>query len=388
MSKKYTYKEVKAIVENLGFELISKEYLNCKEKLILKDKEGYLYYSIFDNIRNSYYPEKFNKNNPYSIQNIKLWMKLNNINLELLSKEYVNNSNKMVLRDIFGYYYFTSLNNIKDCSKFEKRNPYTIQNIKLWCKLNNKQFELVSDIYNGSTSKLKWKCLKEECGEVFYRSWDYILQGLCCFYCNCLANKNPELAKEWHPTLNGELTPYDVSFSSDKHVWWECSKCKNEWYARIADRNNERGCPECNKPKGLNHWNWKGGITPLNFYSRSFIYLWKRESMKNCNYRCVITGEVFNVVHHLYSFSNILTESLNELGLQPRGDISEYSDIELKLIEEKIVELHNKYPLGVCLTDETHKLFHSLYGRVNNTPEQFEEFKNNLCLEVKNNCLI
>ncbi len=27
---------------------------------------------------------------------------------------------------------------------------------------------------------------------------------------NCLATLNPELAKEWHPTKNGKLTPFDV----------------------------------------------------------------------------------------------------------------------------------------------------------------------------------
>ena len=34
-----------------------------------------------------------------------------------------------------------------------------------------------------------------------------------------LAINRPELAKEWHPTKNGNLTPVDVSTGSNKNVW-------------------------------------------------------------------------------------------------------------------------------------------------------------------------
>ena len=55
--------------------------------------------------------------------------------------------------------------------------------------------------------------------------------------------------------------------------------------------------------------------------------------------------------------------------------ISEYSKEELNNITNLCVELHYKYELGVCLTEEEHKLFHSIYGRENNTIEQYKEFK-------------
>ena len=62
---------------------------------------------------------------------------------------------------------------------------------------------------------------------------------------NCLATKNPELAFEWHPTKNGDLTPFDVTPGSDKKVWWICEK-GHEWQAVIASRNhNGRYCPYC-----------------------------------------------------------------------------------------------------------------------------------------------
>ena len=39
-------------------------------------------------------------------------------------------------------------------------------------------------------------------------------------YTKSLAETHPDLAAQWHPTKNGELTPYDVTAGTDKSVWW------------------------------------------------------------------------------------------------------------------------------------------------------------------------
>ena len=62
---------------------------------------------------------------------------------------------------------------------------------------------------------------------------------------NCLATLNPELAKEWHPTKNGKLTPFDVSIGSNKKVWWKCDKGDDHvWKVSVNSRNNS-DCPFC-----------------------------------------------------------------------------------------------------------------------------------------------
>lgn len=59
---------------------------------------------------------------------------------------------------------------------------------------------------------------------------------------------NPELAKEWHPTKNGGLTPFDVFASTNKYIWWLCPICGYEWKAKGSNRNvGKRGCPHCAK---------------------------------------------------------------------------------------------------------------------------------------------
>ncbi len=65
---------------------------------------------------------------------------------------------------------------------------------------------------------------------------------------NCLATTNPDLAKEWHPTKNGGLTPYDVV--DYKKAWWKCDKGDDHvWNAIIKSRNNGRDCPICEGKK-------------------------------------------------------------------------------------------------------------------------------------------
>ena len=62
---------------------------------------------------------------------------------------------------------------------------------------------------------------------------------------NDLATKMPELAKQWHPTKNGEFEPTNVTVGSGKKVWWHCDTCGNEWAAVIGNRSKGSGCPKC-----------------------------------------------------------------------------------------------------------------------------------------------
>lgn len=75
---------------------------------------------------------------------------------------------------------------------------------------------------------------------------------------NDLQTLNQELAKQWHPTKNGNLKPTDVTVGSGKKVWWFLSYndyrtdfCYNfEWQAFINNRNKGAGCPYLTIYKG------------------------------------------------------------------------------------------------------------------------------------------
>ena len=56
---------------------------------------------------------------------------------------------------------------------------------------------------------------------------------------------HPQLAAEWHPTKNGDLTPENVTYGSNKKVWWLCPK-GHDYQAKIGNRAMlGRGCPYC-----------------------------------------------------------------------------------------------------------------------------------------------
>ena len=59
---------------------------------------------------------------------------------------------------------------------------------------------------------------------------------------------HPEIAIFWHPTLNGQLSPSDVSKGSDKRVYWLCKK-GHEYQSRVKDRIKANGCVVCSNRK-------------------------------------------------------------------------------------------------------------------------------------------
>ena len=65
---------------------------------------------------------------------------------------------------------------------------------------------------------------------------------------NDLQTTHPDLAKEWHPSKNGNKTAQSVTYGSSKRVWWLCSECATEWKAAPKERSAGKGnCPECTK---------------------------------------------------------------------------------------------------------------------------------------------
>lgn len=141
-------------------------------------------------------------------------------------------------------------------------------------------------------------------------------------------------------------------------------------------RRHGIGCIKCIKEQisKENSRLWKGGITPLHNYLRKKIEPWKTDSMKCCGFKCVVSRKNFDVIHHLYGFSEILKETMDNLNIPICEEINQYTDVELKLIEGECLKLHYKYGLGVCLTEDIHKEFHSIYGQKNFTINDFKEF--------------
>ena len=118
------------------------------------------------------------------------------------------------------------------------------------------------DVSSQSNKKVWWKCDKGEDHE-----WEASIYNVgrnkssSCPFCagrkvsksNCLATTHPEIAKQWHPTLNAELTPFDVIAGTYKKVWWKCDKGEDhEWLASCVNRKKGASCPICTGRKVVN----------------------------------------------------------------------------------------------------------------------------------------
>jgi hypothetical protein len=119
--------------------------------------------------------------------------------------------------------------------------------------------ELTADMFSyGSKFKAWWVCPNGH--EPYRTAISNRTSGCGCPACGAesrrvtkrkprpgrsLSERFPEIAREWHPTKNGDLTPADVSYGSRSYmVWWLCPNGHS--YQMIPNRRTSgSGCPTC-----------------------------------------------------------------------------------------------------------------------------------------------
>ena len=67
---------------------------------------------------------------------------------------------------------------------------------------------------------------------------------------NDLAALYPDIAKEWHPTKNGDAKPEQFLPKSNQYAWWQCGK-GHEWRTKIYHRVEGSGCPYCSGERAI-----------------------------------------------------------------------------------------------------------------------------------------
>lgn len=160
------------------------------------------------------------------------------------------------------------------------------------------------DVYKvtkGSDKKSWWIC--SNCKSNYDTKLYHKAKGSNCPYCagkkvnhtNSLSSNNPELAKEWHPSKNGTLTPHDVTCGSGQKVWW-VGECGHEWDATIDSRNRGNfGCPYCSGRftlKGFNDmWTTNPELASLLVNSKDG-YRYTKSSEKRVDWRCRTCEEI------------------------------------------------------------------------------------------------
>ncbi len=126
----------------------------------------------------------------------------------------------------------------------------------------------------------------------------------------------------------------------------------------------------------------KSGYTDLVAYTRSRLAMWKQKVKEINNYTCCLTGSKSNiVVHHCHGFNLLFDETIELLNFPIYDNFQDYTDGQLNTFVEEFLDLQEYYHSYVCITEEIHKRFHSIYGYGDNTEDQWNEFVDNYKLQ-------
>ena len=125
---------------------------------------------------------------------------------ELLEKDFVGVHNRFSIKDRDGYKGKVSINTLRyggDISKFAKYNPYSLENIILFCKKNGFSCTIPNQKYCGWGNKIKLIC---ECGRTFETIVDNLIEDkkYRCNVCTNAISKIEYTVKEWLDELDVE----------------------------------------------------------------------------------------------------------------------------------------------------------------------------------------
>lgn len=166
----------------------------------------------------------------------------------------------------------------------------------------------------------KYECICKNCGKSFIGKKN---QEFCCIECknkthseNLKGDKNPFFGKKHSKETKKKMSENHADFTKEKHPRWKSDMTQEEREIRDTFKrvNNE--------------------------YKK-----WRIEVYKRDNYTCKCCGQTKGGLnaHHLNGYDNFKSQ---------RYDVNN----------------------GVTLCKDCHKEFHKIYGKGNNTKEQFEEF--------------
>lgn len=152
-----------------------------------------------------------------------------------------------------------------------------------------------SDVSYGSGKKVWWL---GDCGHSWQAAISNRVRSVSRVCPRCSDNRkstrnlkdtHPDIAKQWHPDKNKDLTPEDVSHGSGKKVWW-LGDCGHKWKAEIRNRARGAGCPVCSglqvlvgfndlastDPHTAQWWNTakNGDVRPTDVTRRSAKKVW------------------------------------------------------------------------------------------------------------------
>ncbi len=193
--------------------------------------------------------------------------------------------------------------------------------------------------------------------------------------------KYPEIASEWHPTLNGDIKPEQISFGSARMVWWLCKLCNHSYTSSPNTRTNmNAGCPYCKNKKlcdseecelcfeksfasheKVKYWSSKNKENPryLFKYTNKLLFYFNCEECKSeltislnnvssgkwcrkCGYKSMIEKQSMKI------------DDFIQKGKEKFGETYDYSKVILNGIDRSIILICKKHNIEFTTTPYRH----------------------------------
>ena len=165
--KMRTIEEMRKLFADKGYILISEEYHSNKEPLIF-EKDGYKYQNSYNGFIKTSNPKKWGKNNPFSLENLALYLK--RIGATCIPIQYENYSATLICS--CGEQYTVAVNNLLKTKQFQCPK----------CGRKNSALNHIKDKYREEIEKAGYTLVGEYKGAKHYSYWEDKLGYYYKFY--------------------------------------------------------------------------------------------------------------------------------------------------------------------------------------------------------------
>ncbi len=330
---------IKFVSQDKVEKLIKKDELKVnyieKNQIDYYDKYGYRYYQKVDNfLRQDNYVFAISSN-PYVIDNIKKYLEINDINLQLLSNKYKSAKSKMLWRCSCGNVFKRCWSNIRngqihclDCAKDNnvKGSRHTKEFIV-------KEFKVRGyDVINAEDYKNKNTMLyaKGEDGYIYAVTYSSLKKV------NKLTLSLSKYNKYNEYNINKHLKDNNIDFSlveimDGAIIKLRCNKCEEEVTRPWKDvRRYGIKCLNCDKTIS------KGEVTIRNYLKKHGIRFETQASFSGCRYKLPLKFDF-----KLFIGDNIILIEFD--GVQHFRPIERFGGSEYFQIRKERDEIKNKY---------------------------------------------
>jgi len=292
MPRKLTLEYVKDYIEGFGYVFLSKEYINIYAKLELQCDKGHQYKVVWKDFQQGCRCSICAGNKKKTIEEIKEYTE--KLGYKCLSKEYVNNSTKLLLVCPQNHEFKMAWNNFHNqgqrCSTCSGKKKKTIEEVKQY--VEEFGYKCLSEKYVNKDTKLKIECDK---GHQRWVTWASIKYGNRCTICSGNEKRTIEEIKQYVEELGYKClsTVYENAYGKLKI---ECDQ-GHLFYTKWNRIQRKHGCPICARVK-------KKTIEEVKQYIEEFGYICLSDSYKNAHtkldlicpkgHNCRIAWSTFN----------------------------------------------------------------------------------------------